>query len=72
MLKRKIARGYSAVETVTIGFMVKFVVCHKENGSWVVCKECTAFEYIQKARFVGSFLFHVFHSPCNAACNMIY
>ena len=34
-------------ETAIIGFMVKYhsfeVVCHKENGTWVVCRECTSF-----------------------------
>lgn len=38
----------SASQTVKIGFLVNFkafeVVCHKENGVWQVCDECTRFE----------------------------
>ena len=34
--------------TAQLGFIVKFrsfvVVCHKENGEWVVCDECTSFK----------------------------
>lgn len=35
-------------EMVTIGFIVKSksfeVVCHKENGAWQICEECTLFD----------------------------
>ena len=36
-------------ETAEFGFRVKFgvqvpVTCHRENGTWIVCKECTPFE----------------------------
>ena len=38
----------SISQTVKIGFIVNFksfeVVCHKENGMWQVCNECTLFE----------------------------
>jgi len=38
----------SASKTVRIGFVVNFksfeIVCHKENGVWKVCDECTLFE----------------------------
>lgn len=38
----------SVSQTVKIGFIVNFksfeVVCHKENGVWQVCNECTLFE----------------------------
>ena len=44
----KTANSSSVSQTVRIGFMVKFeffeVVCHKENGVWQVCDECTLFE----------------------------
>lgn len=38
----------SVSQTVEIGFLVNFksfeIVCHKENGVWQVCDECTLFE----------------------------
>lgn len=40
--------GERTSQTVEIGFLVDFrrftVVCHKENGLWQVCEECTLFE----------------------------
>lgn len=38
----------SMTKTVRIGFIVNYksftVVCHQENGAWVVCDECTLFD----------------------------
>ena len=38
----------SVTQTVEIGFIVNFmsfeVVCHKKNGEWQVCEECTLFD----------------------------
>lgn len=42
------ANAASVTQTVEIGFIVNFkpfeVVCHKENGKWQVCEECTLFD----------------------------
>ena len=42
------ANNDSVTQTTKISFTVKFnsftVVCHKENGVWQVCEECTLFE----------------------------
>ena len=42
------SNGKSVIHTAEIGFAVKFrsfnVICHKENGIWQVCDDCTRFE----------------------------
>ncbi len=45
---REMTDNSSLTETAELGFTVNFksfvVVCHKENGIWTVCDECTLFE----------------------------
>lgn len=45
---REMTDNSSLTETAYLGFTVNFksfvVVCHKENGIWTVCDECTMFE----------------------------